>query len=86
MAYRARDVQRGHWLGALTTAGAVGAAAFVVYVHGPALVAVALVGVPVMSVAKALVDSVTATRQAKAQQLAVAQATQAEAPGIDRSA
>ena len=78
MELQARDVRRGHWLGAGTTIGAMIAAGVVVAIHGPAVVAVALVGVPVMSVAKALVDSVTATRQAKTQQLALEQVSQEE--------
>jgi uncharacterized membrane protein len=53
------DTRRGHWLGWLATMGAIGGAAFCASIGQP-WVAAALVGVPVLSVAKALVDATKA--------------------------
>ena len=61
--HRRDDILRGHWLGFAATALAIaGAISFTVVgaltgTDGPYWVAVALIGVPVMAVAKALVDS-----------------------------
>jgi uncharacterized membrane protein len=66
MAFQAADVRRGHVLGTAITftaiLGAVGAAYL-----GQVMVALALVGVPVISVAKALIDSVTVSKQVSGQ-------------------
>lgn len=51
-----RDTQRGHWLGWSVTVGSLLGAVVCAYLNQP-VVAVALVAVPVMSVAKALIDS-----------------------------
>lgn len=79
MTYQADDIRRGHWLGAATTMLAIAAAGTVSALGGPVAVSIALVGVPVMTVAKALIDSVTANRQAKTQQIAVANAAEQSA-------
>lgn len=57
--YLRNDMRRVHWLGAgVAFLSIVGAVACTIY--GSPVVAVALVGVPVLSVAKALIDSVRA--------------------------
>ena len=49
--------KRGQWLGFLLSAASLGLAATSSYAGAPAIVSIALVGVPVLAVAKALVDS-----------------------------
>lgn len=66
MDLQSRDVRRGQVLGTLVTAGAIGGALFAASI-GATAVAIVLVGVPVMAVAKALIDSATANRQVKTQ-------------------
>jgi hypothetical protein len=51
-----KDTARGHWLGWSVTLGALVGAVVCAYLKQP-LVACALVAVPVISVAKALIDS-----------------------------
>lgn len=55
--FQQKDVQRGHWLGAVVAILAITGAVICAYLNQP-LVAGALVAVPVMSVAKALIDTV----------------------------
>lgn len=64
--YQHRDTERGQWLGALTTFAAMAGAAYC-GVAGSTAVAIALVAIPVMSVAKALIDSGTVRRHMAAQ-------------------
>lgn len=66
MDLQSRDIRRGQWLGTLVTLSAVGGAIFAASI-GATAVAIALVGIPVMSVGKALIDSATANRQVKTQ-------------------
>jgi uncharacterized membrane protein len=62
MKYQAGDTARGQYLGAAVALAAIGGAAFVASI-GMTAVAIALVGIPVLGVAKALVDSATVNRQ-----------------------
>jgi uncharacterized membrane protein len=52
----ARDVSRGHWLGFVTTLAAMGFAFGAAAIHEPVVAGVFL-SVPVMAVAKALIES-----------------------------
>jgi uncharacterized membrane protein len=56
-----QDVRRGQWLGAAVSFAALVGAAYCVYA-GQATVACFFIGVPVMAVAKALVDSARAPK------------------------
>lgn len=60
--FQKKDIARGHWLGFGVTVAAILGAAICAYMRQP-WVAGALVGVPVLSVAKALVESVKTTPQ-----------------------
>ena len=74
------DTLRGHWLGWLATIGAIGGACFCAYIGQP-WVAGALVGVPVLSVCKALVDAT----KAKSVPIIAAQPSATPAAGDQRT-
>ena len=60
--HQARDIGRGHYLGVLVTLAAIGSAIYTA-LHGQPLVAAVFLSVPVMTVCKSLVDSVTVQKQ-----------------------
>jgi len=78
MTYQANDVRRGHILGAVVTLAAMAGSGFAA-LHGATAVAVVFLGVPVMTVAKAFLDSATVNKQV------VSQAKAAEAKGADQA-
>ncbi len=55
--YAQADARRGQWLGAATTWLAMGSAVGCIVLHGNSWVAVAFLSVPVMAVAKSLIES-----------------------------
>lgn len=55
----ASDTKRGHWLGAIISIAAILGAVVSVYLHAPAAVSIALVGIPVLGMIRAIVGSKT---------------------------
>jgi uncharacterized membrane protein len=53
----AADTRRGHWLGGTISVTAIAGAVGSVYLHAPAAVSIALVGIPVLGMIKAIVGS-----------------------------
>lgn len=59
LAAMASDTKRGHWLGAIISIAAILGAVVSVYLHAPAAVSIALVGIPVLGMIRAIVGSKT---------------------------
>jgi uncharacterized membrane protein len=70
--YAQRDTKRGHWLGFFATVLAMGFSFGCAWIGQPWVAAVFL-GVPVMAVGKALIESATATPQTTAQTFPIPQ-------------
>lgn len=55
----ASDTRRGHWLGGVISVVAIVGCVVSTYLHAPATVSIALVGIPVLSMIRAIIGSKT---------------------------